>query len=112
MHWIHLTGEEQLQHIVVKSQEKPQIIFKYSSHCLSSDIVLRKLQEKCCPESADFYFLDLLTYRSLSDKVTSLFHVHHESPQVLLISDGECVYEESHLAINAAELLAQAQLVS
>lgn len=105
MHWIHLTEEDQLQQLVVRSQEKLQIIFKYSSRCVSSDLAFRRLQEKCCPSTADFYFLDILTYRPVSEKVTNFFHVHHESPQVLVISNGECIYEESNSNINADELL-------
>lgn len=112
MHWIHLTEEDQLQQLIVKSQEKAQIIFKYSPNCLSSDIAFKRIQEKCCPETADFYFLDLNTYRVLSEKIISHFEVHHACPQVLLIKDGECIYEGSHLSINADELLEQAQLVT
>jgi monothiol bacilliredoxin len=105
MHWIHLTEEDQLQHLVVKSQEKPQIIFKYSPRWLSSDIAFRRLQEKCCPETADFYFLDIITYRAVSDKLCDFCNLPNESPQVILIRDGACIYEESHWRINADELM-------
>ncbi|TMI94013.1 MAG: DUF2847 family protein [Bacteroidetes bacterium] len=42
MHWIHLTDEDQLQKIIVRSQEKPQVIFKYSSHCDLSEIIFQR----------------------------------------------------------------------
>jgi bacillithiol system protein YtxJ len=57
------------------------------------------------PEDMPLYFLDLISYRELSAQVAQLFHVHHESPQLLLIKDGECVLDQSHGAISVEEAL-------
>jgi len=100
MHWIHLTGEEQLKQIISKSQLKPQVIFKHSTRCSISAVALQRLQKVSQPLDIDFYFLDLLAYRSLSNKIAEVFRVPHESPQVLVIKDGECVYDESHMGIS------------
>jgi bacillithiol system protein YtxJ len=108
MHWIHLTDEEQLKQIISKSQMKPQVIFKHSTRCSISAVALQRMQTTAQPSDIDFYFLDLLANRHLSNKVAETFKVHHESPQVLLIRDGECVYEESHLGISMHEILDQA----
>lgn len=108
MHWIHLTDEGQLQDIVIRSQERTQVIFKYSSRCGLSDIVYKRLQVKCCPESADFYFLDLVAYRNISKQVAERFRVPHQSPQVLVIKDGECIFDESHMSIDPEEIMEQA----
>ena len=50
------------------------------------------------------YYLDLKTYRSLSQEVSEKFKVHHESPQILLLKNGECVYDASHFDISVDEL--------
>jgi len=105
MHWIHLTDEEQLRNIIVKSQDRPQIIFKHSTRCSISGVALQRLQKSRQPEDVDFYFLDLISYRSLSNKIAELFGIQHESPQVLVIRDGECIYSESHLGIYMEEIL-------
>jgi bacillithiol system protein YtxJ len=105
MHWIHLTGEEQLKQITSKSQERPQVIFKHSTRCSISAVALQRLQKVSQPSDIDFYFLDLLVYRNLSNKIAEVFKIHHESPQVLVIKDGDCVYEESHLGISMHEIL-------
>jgi bacillithiol system protein YtxJ len=112
MHWIHLTDEDQLQNIIVRSQEKPQVIFKYSNRCFLSEVIFRRLQKDCCPEQLDFYFLDLLSFRAVSDKVSDTFHVDHESPQILLIRDGECIFEESHSEISMEEILEHATVTA
>src|SRR4051794_10938209 len=100
MHWIHLTDEEQVKQLISKSQLRPQVIFKHSTRCSISAVALQRLQKVSQPSDIDFYFLDLLSYRGLSNKVAETFHVAHESPQVLVIRDGECIYEESHLGIS------------
>src|SRR5256885_12209861 len=95
MHLIHLTDEDQLQNLVVRSQEKPQVIFKYNPYSDVSEIIFHRLQKNCCPDQIDFYFLDIIFYKNISDKVAEYFHVIHQAPQILLISNGECIFEES-----------------
>ena len=107
MHWIHLTDEEQLNQIISNSQEKPQVIFKHSTRCSISAVALQRLQKATQPSDIDFYFLDLIAHRSLSNKIAQVFKVHHESPQVLVIKEGACVYDESHLGISMDDIKAQ-----
>ena len=105
MHWIHLTDEEQLKQIISKSQNRPQVIFKHSTRCSISAVALQRLQKVDQPSDIDFYFLDLIAYRSLSNRISEVFKVYHESPQVLVIRDGECIYDESHLGISMNEIV-------
>lgn len=105
MHWIHLTDEEQLKQIISKSNAKPQVIFKHSTRCSISSVALQRLQKAEQPADIDFYYLDLIAYRSLSNKIAEALKVHHESPQVLVLKDGACIYDESHLGISMDEIL-------
>ena len=105
MHWIHLTDEEQLKQIISKSQIRPQVIFKHSTRCSISAVALQRLQKVDQPSDIDFYFLDLLAHRHLSNKIVDVFKVDHESPQVLVIKDRECVFEESHLGISMDDIV-------
>jgi bacillithiol system protein YtxJ len=66
-----------------------------------------RLERNEQPESGDFYFLDLLKHRSISDQVAEDFTVTHESPQILLIKNTECVYDESHSGIQMDEIAEQ-----
>jgi bacillithiol system protein YtxJ len=109
MHWIHLNDEEQLKQIIAKSQQKPQVIFKHSTRCSISAVALQRLQKADQPSDIDFYFLDLIAHRDISNKVAQVFGVNHESPQVLLIKDGLCVFDESHLGIHMDDILEQAK---
>lgn len=108
MNWYPLTSEEQLVKIIEASHKKPQVIFKHSTRCSISGAAKARLDKATQPEGIDFHYLDLLSYRPLSNKIAETFHVHHESPQVLLIKNGECVFDESHLSIFMEEITEQA----
>src|SRR6476659_3529408 len=105
MNWNELVSEDQLQQIKDKSFERPQVIFKHSTRCSISSVAKSRLEKWKPTEDLDFYYLDLIRYRTISTKITEVFHVNHESPQVLVVKNGECVYDESHLGISLQEIL-------
>jgi monothiol bacilliredoxin len=105
MNWIPLQTETQLDEIRERSTGRPQLIFKHSTRCPTSALVKGRLDRAAKPGSIDFYYLDLIHYRPVSNKVVDLFRIGHESPQVLLIRDGQCVYNESHLGITMDQIL-------
>jgi bacillithiol system protein YtxJ len=104
MQWIHLTDEGQINDIIAKSHTKPQVIFKHSTRCSISAVAYRRLEKETAPGGVDFYYLDLLAHRPISNKIAEVFKVHHESPQVLLIKNGSCVFDESHLGISMMDI--------
>lgn len=108
MNWITLNNESQLEEIVKKSFEKPQLIYKHSISCPISSMSKYRLEKSTAPEDIDFYYLDLINYRAVSNKIANDFGVRHESPQVLLIKDGKTVYHESHNKINMDSIVAEA----
>jgi bacillithiol system protein YtxJ len=109
MNWIQLTTETQLQQIRDYSTARPQVIFKHSSRCSISSMAKNRLERDAQPPDIDFYFLDLLAHRQLSHKVADVFKITHESPQVLLIKNGQCVYDESHSGITMNEILEKSE---
>lgn len=112
MHWIHLTDESQLQKIIVRSQEKPQVIFKFCTHCHTSEAILSRLQKNCCPKHIDFHFLDRNDHETISKKISETFRVDDRTPQILLIKDGECIFEESHSEISFKEIMEHAMITA
>ncbi len=105
--WIFLTSENQLEEIEKKSFEKPQVIFKHSTRCSISSISLNKFVEKfdVPVEEVDIYFLDLLSYRSVSDEISIKFQVTHQSPQIIVVKNGKAIYDASHYNIQAHKIL-------
>ena len=104
MNWILLTSDNQLDQIKTDSATRPQLIFKHSTRCAISSMARGRLERNTVPAGVDFYFLDLLAHRNISQKLSAVFNVPHESPQVLLIKNGICVYHESHSGISMDEI--------
>lgn len=102
--WIELESEEQLMTIQSRSFEQKSVIFKHSTRCATSSMVKSRLERSVIPEGIDFYYLDLIRYRAISNRVADMYNIPHESPQLLLIHNGECIYDESHMAIRMEEL--------
>ena len=104
--WITLDTIEQLAEIEVKSTTKPQVIFKHSTRCGISRMVLRQFEAdfNTLETSLDLYYLDLLNYQDISNAIAERFNVVHESPQLLIIKNGAAVANASHGSINDLDI--------
>ncbi|HRN56814.1 MAG TPA: bacillithiol system redox-active protein YtxJ [Agriterribacter sp.] len=107
MNWNVLTTEAQFTELLEKSKLRPQLIYKHSTRCGTSSMIRNRLERGVAPAETDFHFLDLIAYRALSTTIAEKLGVRHESPQVLLIRDGKCIYHESHYAIYMEDIAAQ-----
>jgi len=108
MQWNPIVDSKQLIEIKAASFTKPQLILKHSTTCSISKMALARLERSDTPNNVDFHYLDLLNYRNISKEIAESFDVSHESPQVLLIKNGHCVYDESHGGIQMEEIEEQA----
>jgi bacillithiol system protein YtxJ len=107
MKWIILDSEQELEKIKELSNTQAVLIFKHSTRCSISSTALNRLERSWKDEEMKDikpYHLDLITYRSISNKIADTFNVPHESPQVLLIKNGKCIYNASHLSISYKEI--------
>jgi bacillithiol system protein YtxJ len=109
MVWMPLTSLQALDQLVSLSAERPQLIFKHSTRCSISTVAKSRLERAEAPDKLDCHYLDLLNHRDLSAEIARRFNVEHESPQVILVINGECVYDESHNAIRMEEIVGQLQ---
>jgi bacillithiol system protein YtxJ len=107
MTWNQLQDKELLDKIIEESQENPVVIFKHSTSCSISAMALNRLErswEDSEMSNVKAYFLDLIAYRDVSNAIVEIFGVMHQSPQILLIKNGECVYDDSHMGISYQNL--------
>lgn len=104
--WILLTSLEQLDDIEQKSTSRTQIIFKHSTTCGISRMVLNTFEKNPVLQGDvfDLYFLELQSYRALSNEITQKFNVVHQSPQLLIVKNGKTVAHESHAGITEMDL--------
>jgi len=104
--WVPLTSLAQLDVIAEKSASKPQLIFKHSTTCGISRMVLKTFTNSFDFEKdeLDLYYLDLHSYREVSNETGYKFQVIHQSPQLLIIKDGVAVANASHGAITEIDI--------
>jgi bacillithiol system protein YtxJ len=104
MEWINITDINQINDI--KQAKGYSVIFKHSTRCSVSLMAKRGFEADwdAIPANTSLYFLDLINHRDISAAIAEIFQVHHESPQTLLIKDGECILDSSHSDISAEEI--------
>lgn len=104
--WINLVSLAQLDEIESKSAQRVQVIFKHSTTCGISRMVMNMFKNSYnfSEDQIDLYYLDLLSYREVSNGVAEKFKVMHQSPQLLVIKNGTVVAHDSHGAINEISL--------
>src|SRR3954463_13429075 len=100
MNWTLLESADQLNNI--KNHQGYSLIFKHSTRCSVSMMAKRRFEMdwESIPADTSLYFLDLIAYRPISAQIAETFQVHHESPQILLLKDGNCVLDASHSDIS------------
>jgi bacillithiol system protein YtxJ len=105
MKWISFDSASQFDTIL--AHKGYSIIFKHSTRCSISMMAKKRfeLEWNDLPTDVPLYFIDLIKHRDISNKVADVFKVYHESPQLLLIKDGECILDQSHGNISVEEAL-------
>ena len=107
MDWKKLENLAQLSEILSESYVKPQLVFKHSTRCGVSLHVLDTLESEGekLNQSLDTHYLDLLSYRNISDAIASDWGVFHQSPQVIVIENSKVIHHATHYTISAAKIL-------
>ncbi len=103
--WLPLTNVSQLDEIEQRSKTKTQVVFKHSTRCGVSSMVMNQFVSMYDVDTnLDLYYLDLLAHRDVSNEIGYKFQVMHQSPQLLIIKNGTTVAHASHGGINDIDL--------
>jgi len=106
MNWILLKSKQDLEQAIRASEESPILLFKHSTRCSISSTALNRLERGWKDDTeVKAYFLDLISHRDVSAAIEANLGVQHQSPQALVVKNGKCIYDASHMAINASEIL-------
>lgn len=101
-----LNNINQLDEIDEISQTKPVVLFKHSTRCFISRTALKNFESEFNfpAHKIDWYLLDLLNHREISNEIAHRYHVSHQSPQIVVIRNGKAIFNESHDGISAEDL--------
>lgn len=90
--------------------ERLTVVFKTSPACGTSRQARRQFEayvQTAADVAADYFIVDVLAQRPLSRAIAEASGVRHESPQVLLLKNGMCVWHTSHISISEETLRRQ-----
>jgi len=102
----NLNDIQTVERLKEESFDHPVVIFKHSNRCSISSIAKSRLEHGSIDQALpfDIYEVDVIGDRAVSNYIAEVFDVYHESPQVLILSKGECIYDNSHLDITTEDL--------
>ena len=109
MNWNILNSIDQLLKIDEKSKNKTQILFKHSTRCSVSSFAKKILESEhndAMSEEFDVYYLDLISFRDVSNEIAIHYNIEHQSPQLLVIKEGVAVFTSSHSDVSFEKALA------
>ncbi len=103
--WIKLMSTDDLRKALAANKETPKIFFKHSTRCGTSIMAIKSFENNW-EEMAEVerYYIDVLRQRAVSEELAILTGVKHESPQVIVLLNGNLVYHDSHGDINVREI--------
>lgn len=108
MVWNELDSLESIEKLIQDRSNKKIAVYKHSTKCYISQLALSKLEheiDKLELGDIDFYFLDILRFRDISNRISELLKVQHESPQLILFQNGKALYNASHSEISLSNIL-------
>lgn len=105
--WNVINAPAQLDEILKKSENRPQLIYKHSHRCSVCFVAKGNLEQAAedIQKNAGMHFLNVVHNREASNYIASELDVHHESPQAILISNREVIRHDSHGSIDADKIL-------
>lgn len=98
--WVSIQSLETWKGLI--ESDKTFVVFKHSTRCSISSFALKNFEREFQPtEGVGLYFLDLISFRSISNQIAIDTDIEHQSPQVLVIRSGNVIYNASHHSIDA-----------
>ena len=104
--WIPLTSLAQLDTIKEQSKTEAVFMFKHSTRCGISKMVIKQFENLFLEEHQNLkvYYLDLLNHRDISAEIGAMFQVMHQSPQLIVVKNEVSVHHASHSDITEINL--------
>lgn len=97
--WHELKSLDDLKEAERMSFDKPVVLFKHSVTCGISAGAFDRLESWEASANYGFYYLDLKAHRDVSNEIAARYGIIHQSPQVIVLRNGQAVFNTSHHAI-------------
>jgi bacillithiol system protein YtxJ len=96
-HFVTITDIEGFEEFVERSKELPVVIFKHSLTCPISTAAYQQMVQF----EGKVALVEIQRARDLSNEIENRLGVTHESPQVIILRNGQVVWNASHFKVTA-----------
>ena len=96
-HFTPVNDTETLDRLLTRSHKEPVILFKHSTTCPISASAYRQMSQV----DRDVSLVVVQRARNVSNEIETRVGVRHESPQVVVVKNGEAVWTASHFDITS-----------
>jgi bacillithiol system protein YtxJ len=96
-HLVKITETTELDDLVERSRQKPVVIFKHSLTCPISASAFGQMKNY----EGEVALVEVQRARGLSAEIENRLGVRHESPQVIVLRNGQVVWDASHFKITS-----------
>jgi bacillithiol system protein YtxJ len=101
-HFIRITDTKSYEDLVTRSKERSVVIFKHSLTCPISAAAYDQMDRF----DGEVELIEVQRARELSREIENRLGVAHESPQVIVLRNGQVVWNASHFSITAQAVTA------
>ncbi len=103
-----LTSAAALKAALEHSHETPIVLFKHSMTCPISASAASQVAGLGAEGDPPVYRIVVQTARAVSYEAERLLGVRHESPQVIVVKDGEARFHASHFGVQLDRIRTEA----
>jgi len=96
-HFVKITDKKSFEELASRSKDRPVVIFKHSLTCPISAAAYEQMAEF----EGEIALIEVQRARELSTEIENRFGIAHESPQVIVLRNGQVVWNASHFKITA-----------
>jgi len=96
-HFVKVTDTKSLEELADRSKDRPVVIFKHSLTCPISAAAYDQMAEF----DGEVALVEVQRAREVSREIENRLGVAHESPQVIVLSNGKVAWNASHFKITA-----------
>ena len=108
MNWQELNNIEDYSSLIDSSSLNKSTIalFKHSTRCSISSLAKRRIESDWNKLNPDvpIFLIDLIQHRDLSNFIATDLKIEHQSPQIILLVEGNPIYQSSHLSISSKSI--------
>jgi bacillithiol system protein YtxJ len=94
-HFVRVIEKSSFDELASRSRSQPVVIFKHSLTCPISSAVYDQMAEF----AGEVSLIEVQRARELSGEIETRLGVRHESPQVIVLHNGQVVWTASHFDI-------------